>query len=196
MRVRWRLTKARHAAISFEVFEWSEQLRPVTSVRLGAVCRSVQVRLCTSECKSEKIFGVISPPRDLLPTIVLINPIQARGPFVPPSRKSQRIFKTAWSLELLLCQFSFYLYSIQKKSVPPISHHVCCHGNHEIFGLYLKTQISIVFKVFPSRRNFLWDNFLCFGHHNSLLSSIKAIIRTVTMETVQKILLPKYGHQH
>ena len=54
MRVRWRLTKARHAAISFEVVEWSEQLRPVTSLWLGAVRRSVQVRLCTSGCKSEK----------------------------------------------------------------------------------------------------------------------------------------------
>ena len=47
------------------------QLRPVTSVWLGAVRRSVQVRLCTSGCKSEKMFGVISPPRDLLPSIIL-----------------------------------------------------------------------------------------------------------------------------
>ena len=59
MRVRWRLAKARHAAISFEVVEWSEQLRPVTSVWLGAVRRSVQVRLCTSGCISEKMFGII-----------------------------------------------------------------------------------------------------------------------------------------
>ena len=72
MRVRWRLTKARHAAISFEVVEWSEQLRPVTSVWLGAVRRSVQIRLCTSGCKSENMFGVISPPRDLLPSIIII----------------------------------------------------------------------------------------------------------------------------
>ena len=72
MRVRWRLTKARHAAISFEVVEWSEQLRPVTSVWLGAVRRSVQVRLSTSGCKSEKMFGVISPPRDLLSSIIII----------------------------------------------------------------------------------------------------------------------------
>ena len=71
MRVRWRLTKARHAAISNEVVEWSEQLRPVTSVWLGAVRRSVQVRLCISGCKSEKMFGVISPPRDLLPSIII-----------------------------------------------------------------------------------------------------------------------------
>ena len=70
MRVRWMRTKARHETISFEVVEWSEQLRPVTLVWLGAVRRSVQVRLCTSGCKSEKMFGVISPPRDLLPSIV------------------------------------------------------------------------------------------------------------------------------
>ena len=55
-----------------EVVEWSEQLRPVTSVWLGAVRRSVQVRLCTSGYKSEKMFGVISPPRDLLPSIIII----------------------------------------------------------------------------------------------------------------------------
>ena len=72
MRVRWMRTKARHETISFEVVEWSEQLRPVTSVGLGAVRRSVQVRLCTSGCKSEKMFGVRSPPRDLLPSIIII----------------------------------------------------------------------------------------------------------------------------
>ena len=54
------------------VVEWSEQLRPVTSVWLGAVRRSVPVLLCTSGCKSEKLFGVISPPRDLLPSIIMI----------------------------------------------------------------------------------------------------------------------------
>ena len=59
MRVRWRVAKARHAAISFEVVEWSEQLRPVTSVWLGAFRRSVLVRLCTSGCKSQKMFGII-----------------------------------------------------------------------------------------------------------------------------------------
>ena len=65
----------------------------------------------------------------------------------------------------------------------------------QLFGLFLKTQISIVFQVFPPDRIFLWDNFQYFGHHNSLINSIKANIRTVTMETFQKILLPKYGHQ-
>ena len=52
-------TKARNATISFEVVEWSEQLRSVTSVWLGAVRRSVQVRLCTSGCMSEQMFGIL-----------------------------------------------------------------------------------------------------------------------------------------
>ena len=58
----------------------------------------------------------------------------------------------------------------------------------QLFGLFLKTQISIACQVFPPERNFLWDTFLCFGHQNSLISSIKANIRSVTMETFQKIL--------
>ena len=37
-----------------EVVEWSEQLRPVTYVWPGSVRRSIQVRLCTRGCKSEK----------------------------------------------------------------------------------------------------------------------------------------------
>ena len=53
----------------YEVVELSEQLRSVTSAWLGAVRRSVQVPLCTSGCKSEKMFGVISPPHDLLLSI-------------------------------------------------------------------------------------------------------------------------------
>ena len=59
MRVSWMRTKARHETISFEVVEWSEQLRSVISAWLGAVRRGVQVRLCTSGCKSEKMFGII-----------------------------------------------------------------------------------------------------------------------------------------
>ena len=43
----------------FEVVEWSQQLRSVTSAWLGTVRRSVQVRVCTSGCKSEKKFGII-----------------------------------------------------------------------------------------------------------------------------------------
>ena len=66
----------------------------------------------------------------------------------------------------------------------------------QLFGLNLKTRIAIVFRVFPPERNFLWNNLLSFGHHNTLRSLIKANIRTVIMETFQKIILPKYGHQY
>ena len=100
-----------------------------------------------------------------------------------PSPKSQHIFKTDWILELLLCDFSFYVFSIKKSLVPPISPHVCCHGNHTTFGLFLKTRIAIVFQVFSPERNSLWDNLLCFGHPNTLRSLIKANIRTVAMDT-------------
>ena len=62
------------------------------------------------------------------------NPIKARWAQSAPSPKSQHIFKTASSLELLLCDF-FYVFSIMKSSVPPISPHVCCHGNHATFWL-------------------------------------------------------------
>ena len=66
----------------------------------------------------------------------------------------------------------------------------------QLFGLFLKTRISNVFEVFPPERNFLWDNLLCFGQPNTLKSLIKANISTVTMETFQKIILPKYEQRH
>ena len=129
-------------------------------------------------------------------TVVLFNPIQAKGALCANSPKSQHIFKTAWSLELLLCDFPYCVFSIQKSSVPPNSHHVCCHGNHATFWLVFENSNHHCFPVFPPERNFLWDNFLCFWHHITLRSLIIANIRTVTMETFQKIILPKYGHQH
>ena len=62
----------------------------------------------------------------------------------------------------------------------------------QLFGLFWKTQVAIVFQVFPSERNLLQDN----EHPNTLRSLIIANIRTVTMETFQKIILLKYGHRH
>ena len=55
---------------------------------------------------------------------------------------------------------------------------------------FLKTRIAIVFQVFPYEGNFLWDSLLCFGHPNTLRSLIIANIRTVAMETFQKIIFP------
>ena len=65
-------TKARHVAISFEVVEWSEQLRSVTSAWLGAVVVAFKSESAPAGVRVRKKFGVISPPRDLLPSIVLI----------------------------------------------------------------------------------------------------------------------------
>ena len=101
------------------------------------------------------------------------------GALCAPSPKSQHIFKTPLSLELLFCDFSFCVFSIQKCLVPPISPHVCFQGNHTTFDLNLKTRISIVFQVFPPERNFLWNNLLCFGYHNTLRSLIETNIRSI-----------------
>ena len=40
---------ARHEASFLKLAEWSEQFRPVTSIRLGAVRHRVQIRLCTEQ---------------------------------------------------------------------------------------------------------------------------------------------------
>ena len=40
---------ARHEARYFKMVEWSEQLRPLTSVRLKAVRRKVEIRRCTKQ---------------------------------------------------------------------------------------------------------------------------------------------------
>ena len=118
------------------------------------------------------------------------------GALCVPSPKSHHMFETAWSLELLLGDFSFYVFSIKKSSVPSISPHLCCHGNHSTFWLNFENSNRHCFQVFPPERNFLWDSLLCFGHPNTLRSLIIANIRTITMETFQKIILPKYGHGH
>ena len=66
----------------------------------------------------------------------------------------------------------------------------------QLFGLILKTRMAGVFQVFSPERNFLFDNLLYFEHYNTQKSLIKANIKTVTMETFQKISLPKYGQRH
>ena len=60
----------------------------------------------------------------------------------------------------------------------------------QLFSIILKTQISVVFQVLPPERNFLWDNLLCFGHHNTLRSLFEAHIRGVAVERFQKFILP------
>ena len=62
-------SKSRGGDITPNIFSL---LHPLNTVWLGAVRRSVQVRLYTSGCESEEMFVVISPPRDLLPSIIII----------------------------------------------------------------------------------------------------------------------------
>ena len=49
----------RVATCYFEVVEWSEQLRSVTSVLLEAIRRMVRIRLCVSGQKSERMFDIV-----------------------------------------------------------------------------------------------------------------------------------------
>ena len=118
-----------------------------------------------------------------------LNPIHARGHFVPPHQNHSISAKRLGVGVTALCLFFLCIF----RSLSP---NVCCHGNHTTFGLISKTRISVFIQVFPRERNFLWDNLLCFRHHNNLRSLIKANIRTFTMETFQNIILPNYGHKH
>ena len=132
---------------------------------------------------------------NIFPSTVF-NPIQARGHYVSTSPKSQHIFQTAWSLELLICDFSSMYFPLRKVQFYQSALMHVAMATMQLFGLFFKTEIAIVFQVIPPEKNFLWNNLLCFWHHNTLRSLIIANIRTVTMETFQKIILPKYGHRH
>ena len=116
---------------------------------------------------------------------------QAREQIVPLYQKHRISSK-----RLGLGSFYFMTFiSIQKFSVPPISPLGCCHGNMQLFCIILKTRISVVFQVYPPERNLLWGNILCFGHHNTLRSLMKAHIRSATEERFQKIVLLNFGHR-
>ena len=122
------------------------------------------------------------------------KPTPGQGAHCAPSEKSQHIFKTGevWSfcfVTFLSGNFPFRKVQFHQSALMYVA-----MATMQLFGLFLKTLITIVFQVFPPERNFLWDNILCFGHDNTLRSLIIAIIMTVTMETIQKIFLPKYGH--
>ena len=66
----------------------------------------------------------------------------------------------------------------------------------QVFSIILIIRISIVFQVYPPKRNLFWDNLLCFGHRNTLRSLIEGNIRSFTAERFRKIIFPEYGHQH
>ena len=137
-------------------------------------------------CKTTSIFV----------TCCLFNPIQGT---LCPLRQNRSISSKrlgVWSycfVTFLSMYFPFRKVQFHQSALMYVA-----MATIQLFGLILITRISIsiVFQVFQPERNFLWDNLLCFGHHNTLRSLIKANIRTFTMETFQKIILPKYGHKH
>ena len=61
----------------------------------------------------------------------------------------------------------------------------------QLFGLILKTRISIVFKYFHLRETLLWDS-LCIGHHNTLGSLIEDSINSSS----RMFLLLGKNHRH
>ena len=125
-----------------------------------------------------------------------INPIQARGGTLCPLTKITADLQNGLEFRVTaLWLFFLYIFSFRKVQFhQPVLLYVAM-ATIRLFCLILKSQISIVFQVFPPERNFLWDNLLCFGHHNTLRSLIKANMRTVIMERFQKIHLHKFGHQ-
>ena len=109
-----------------------------------------------------------------------------RGTLSPLTRITEFLqngFVSASSLSFLV---NFH----SENSVPTISPYVCCHGNQTTLSIILNTRISAVIQVFPSERNFLWDNLWYFGYHNTLRSSIKAHLWSVTVVIFQKLFCP------
>ena len=124
------------------------------------------------------------------------NPTQARGHIVPPYQNdnisSKRLevwsycFVTFLSMYIPLRKVQFHQSALMYLAMATM----------QLFGLFLKTWVTIVFQVFPPERNFLLDNLLLFWHLNTLRSLIIDNIRTVIMETFQTIILSKYDHRH
>ena len=117
-----------------------------------------------------------------------LNPIQARGALCAPSLNHSISSKRLGVWSYCFVTFLSIYFPIRKVHFHQSALMYVAMATMQLFGLFLKTWIAIVFQVFPPERNFLWDNLLCFGHHNTLRSLIIANIRTVTMETFQKII--------
>ena len=129
---------------------------------------------------------------------VVVNLIQVRGQILPPLTHLNHSISSKWLRVWSYCFVTFLSRYFPFRKFQ--SHHFALMyvaiAAIQLFSLILNTRISNVFEVFPPERNFLWDNHLFFGHHKTLRSFIIVIIRTITMETFQKIVLPKYGHRH
>ena len=127
---------------------------------------------------------------------LVFNPIPDRGHFVPPHLNHSISPKRLGVWSYCFVTFLSMYFPLRKVQFHQSALMYVAMATMHLFGLFLKTRIAIVFQVFPPERNYLWESLLCFGHTNTLRSLIIANIRTVTMETVQEIILPKYGHQH
>ena len=112
---------------------------------------------------------------------VRFNPIQARVAHCAPSHQNHSISsKRVWSY-CFVTFLSRYL-PFRKAQFHQSALMYVAISTIQFSGFILKTRISIVFKVFPLERNFLWNTVLCLGHHNTLSSLIKVTVRTVTVE--------------
>ena len=79
-------------------------------------------------------------------------------------------------LKFLLFYWAFWEFFIQKNSVPSIRPQVCSQCNQRILGIIWKTELSIVFQVFPAERNLPSDNLVSFEHQNTPKSFMEANI--------------------
>ena len=77
-----------------------------------------------------------------------------------------------------------------------ISPYVCHHGNHTTVEHNSENSILDCFSSIPIWEKLSVDNILCVGHHNTPRSSIEGHIRSVTVEKLQNVILPKCGHRH
>ena len=93
-------------------------------------------------------------PRSKLFLWTVLKPIQARGALGAPHLYHSKSPKRLGVWSSCLVNF-FYVYSVQKSSVPPIGPHVCCHGNHATFRLIFENSKSRLFlKYFRLRKTF------------------------------------------
>ena len=120
-------------------------------------------------------------------TYYCCSPYPGQGPHQNRTISSKR--PGVWSYWCVT--FLSMYFPLKKVQFPQAALMYVAMATMQLFGWIWKTRISIVFQVFPPERILLGDNLLWFGHKNSLISSIKANIRPVSMETFQKILLPK-----
>ena len=122
------------------------------------------------------------------------NPIQAREHNVPPYQSHRISSKRLGVLSFCFMNFLCGKFPFRKFQFHQSAHIYVVMAAVHLFSIILKFQLSIVFQVFPHEKNLLWDNPLCFGHHNTLRSLIEAPIRCVTVERPQKFILHKNGH--